>query len=191
MTQDRAPRQAVKLTGAALLKGGTTLHLTILDLSYDGCKVQGATRLGLGSEMALTIAGLDTALEAVVRWSKGDTAGLQFRHPAEEEQAPGHPPRESERIKLSGSLSLRRPGRSHYTVRMFDLAPTGCKVEFVERPKLGETLWAKFEGLEAIEAVVRWVDGFYGGIEFVRPMHPGVFAILLRKLRPGDASSSG
>jgi hypothetical protein len=33
-----------------------------------------------------------------------------------------------------------------------------------------ELLWAKFDGLDAFESRVCWVDGFYGGLEFVRPM---------------------
>ena len=30
----------------------------------------------------------------------------------------------------------------------------------MERPQAGETLWAKFQGLDAVEARVCWVDGF-------------------------------
>lgn len=59
---------------------------------------------------------------------------------------------------------------------------SGCKVELVERPRRGEVVWLKFEGLDALEAVVCWVDGFVAGVEFRREMHPAVCEHLLRKL---------
>jgi hypothetical protein len=180
---DRAPRRAVDLSGFGLLSDGTTFSLSIVDLSYDGCKVQTAQPLEPGITLKFSITGLGSALEAVVRWYANGRAGLQFLH--EEEPRQEHPPRQYERIALKAQLALRRPGRQNYQARMFDLAPSGCKVEFVERPKEGEILWARFEGLEPVEAVVRWVDGFYGGLEFVRPFHPAVFDLLLRKLQAG------
>jgi hypothetical protein len=66
---------------------------------------------------------------------------------------------------------------------LFDLATVGCKVEFVERPKAGELLWIKFDGIEAIEATVRWVDGHIGGLRFIRPFYPSVFDLLLARLQ--------
>lgn len=32
----------------------------------------------------------------------------------------------------------------------YDVSEMGCKVEFVEHPYIGEIVWAKFAGLEAI-----------------------------------------
>jgi hypothetical protein len=58
---------------------------------------------------------------------------------------------------------------------LFDASPEGCKLEFVERPSVGERLWVKFDGLEAVEATVRWVAGHVGGLEFCRPLHAAVF----------------
>jgi hypothetical protein len=59
----------------------------------------------------------------------------------------------------------------------------GCKLEFVERPELAERVWVKFEGLDAIEGQVCWIDGFVVGIEFVRPMYAAVFDALVPRLR--------
>ena len=181
---EREPRNAVQLTGFGLLNDGTTFAVQVLDLTYDGCKVRPAMVLESGTKLKFSITGLGGALDAVVRWAKGGLAGLQFIH-EEEVEAAEHPPREFERIALTAQISLRRFGRQHYQARMFDLAPTGCKVEFVERPKQGELLWAKFDGLDPAEATVRWVDGFYGGLEFVRPFHPAVFELLLCRLQGG------
>lgn len=58
---------------------------------------------------------------------------------------------------------------------VFDLSPEGCKIEFVERPGLGERVWVKFDNLEALEGSVRWVAGHVGGVQFERPLHAAVF----------------
>ena len=36
-------------------------------------------------------------------------------------------------------------------------SPQGCRCEFIERPNIGERVWVKFDGLEAIESEVRWL----------------------------------
>jgi hypothetical protein len=90
--------------------------------------------------------------------------------------------RKSERAQLSIEVMLRRAGQHSYKVRMFDLSPEGCKAEFVERPKLGEHVWVKFEGLEALEAIVCWVEGFQVGLKFEMPIHQAVFDMLITRL---------
>jgi hypothetical protein len=40
----------------------------------------------------------------------------------------------------------------------------------------------KFDGLEAIEAEVCWVEGFVAGLQFDKPIHPAVFDLLLHRL---------
>jgi hypothetical protein len=99
--------------------------------------------------------------------------------------APAGPqlPRRADRIAFDGEVSLRRPGQHHYRVRVYDASPLGCKLEFVERPSLDEHVWVKFEGLEALEALVCWVEGFAVGVEFVRPIHSAVFDALVARLR--------
>jgi len=66
---------------------------------------------------------------------------------------------------------------------VFDLSPSGCKVDFVEKPKLGDKLWLKLPGLDALESEVRWLDGFAGGVQFVRAFHPAVFELHLARLK--------
>jgi hypothetical protein len=90
--------------------------------------------------------------------------------------------RRSDRVSLNAVVSLRRAGQLNYRVRVFDASLHGCRVEFVERPKLDEQLWVKFEGLHAVEAEVCWVDGFAAGLNFVQPIHPAVFDALIASL---------
>lgn len=91
--------------------------------------------------------------------------------------------RRSARVPLDAEVQLRRSGRHHYVVTAYDVSREGCKLEFVERPRLDETVWVKFEGLDAIEAGVCWVDGHFVGVEFSRPVYPAVFDLLVSRLK--------
>ena len=62
-------------------------------------------------------------------------------------------PRKSVRIELTADVLLRRAGKSHHKVKVFDLSTHGCKAEFIERPQLDERVWVKFKQLNAIEAL--------------------------------------
>lgn len=94
----------------------------------------------------------------------------------------GKPDRDSRRNIVAAEVRLRRSGGLSYTVKAQDLSEGGCRVEFVERPRLDETVWVKFEGLDPLEAVVRWTRGFSAGLQFNRPIDPRVLEILLRRL---------
>jgi len=78
---------------------------------------------------------------------------------------------------------MRRAAKLAFRVRIYDLSPEGCKAEFVERPSIGEQLWVKFDGIEALEAKVRWIVGAKAGLKFARPLHAAVFDLLIAKLR--------
>ena len=67
--------------------------------------------------------------------------------------------RKSARVSLTAEVQLRRSGQSNYLVNVHDISPEGCKLEFVERPRLDETVWVKFDRLDAIEATVCWLNG--------------------------------
>lgn len=86
-----------------------------------------------------------------------------------------HEPRGSSRQPLDAEVRLRRAGSPGYRVRVFDASPQGCKIEFVERPAIGERVWVKFNGLEGLAATVRWVKGHTGGVRFEHPLHEAVF----------------
>ena len=88
--------------------------------------------------------------------------------------------RSPERIQFTAEAGLRRSGARAYRVRVFDLSPKGCKIEFIERPAIGERVWVKFDTLAALEGTVRWIDGHIGGLQFERPLHDAVFRRLAR-----------
>ena len=92
-------------------------------------------------------------------------------------------PRKSARVSTSALVKLRRRGHQSLTVKVFDLSPEGCKIEFFEKPSLDETVWVKFEGLEILEATVCWVEDRTAGVEFTRPMHVAVFDSIVQRLR--------
>ena len=91
--------------------------------------------------------------------------------------------RKAARTSLQAEVSIRRAGQHSFRVRIYDASPYGCRVEFVERPRLDEIVWVRFEGIEPIEGSVCWVDGMVGGVEFQRPIHPAVFDRLVGLLR--------
>lgn len=179
----REQRRTVTLPAHILCENGEITSADVLDLSYDGCRVETPVALREGSTVKLSVVALG-ANDAQVRWYADGKAGLSFAiHSAWEREIQ---PRKAERIELSADLSLRRVGRQHYRARVFDISPEGCKVEFVERPRLDELVWVKFDCLDAVEAAVCWVDGFYGGVKFLRPIYPAVFDLLLTKLQDSE-----
>lgn len=178
-TRGREHRRDVTLPANIICENGEITSADVLDLSYDGCCVETPIELREGSTVKLSVVALGVN-DAQVRWYADGKAGLSFSIQAKWERE--IKPRNAQRIELSADLSLRRVGRQQYRVRVFDISPEGCKVEFIERPRLDELVWVKFEGLEAIEAAVCWVDGFYGGLKFLRPIYPSVFDLLLARL---------
>lgn len=71
----------------------------------------------------------------------------------------------------------------NYRVNAYDLSEIGCKLEFVERPSLGEVVWVKFPDLASIESTVRWIGDFAVGVEFNSRVDGRVLQILLQRLR--------
>lgn len=177
----REARRDVKLPAVALLGDAAAVCVTVLDLSYDGCRIESALVLLPGVQFTLSVLGLGK-MPANVRWYSNGFAGLSFRPDPIEPAA--ETPRQHERVSLEAKILLRRAGRKNYVVQTTDVSPSGCRIEFVDRPSLGERHWVKFDGLEAIEGEVRWVERFNAGLKFVRPIYPAVFELLLAKLRP-------
>ncbi len=176
----REARREVKLPAVALLGDGAAFTVTVLDLSYDGCRIESELVLLPGVRFTLSVLGLGK-MPANVRWYANGFAGLSFRPDPIEPAA--ETPRQHERVALEAKILVRRAGRKNYLVQTSDLSPFGCRIEFVDRPSSGERHWVKFDCLEAIEGEVRWVEGFGAGLEFVRPIYPAVFELMLAKLR--------
>ena len=170
------------LPGEIILDDGSTKAVRVLVLSSMGCTVQTPAPLTAGSHVRLSIPDLGEFDGLVCRCSAGE-AELSFGSPAPAPAPKALQPRENQRVSLSVDVTLRRSGRATFTVRATDLSPTGCRLDFVERPAVGERLFVKFGGLDALQAEVRWVDGFTGGVRFARPIHSAVFERLIASLR--------
>jgi hypothetical protein len=175
----RPDRRVVELSGYALLPDGTTFDAKLLDLSYEGCKIRSEITLEPGAQLKLAVfrRGL---IDAEVRWFKDGIAGLVFSKA--EAPAQAHWPRRNQRVPVSADVTMRKPGQPNFRVRVLDASPSGCKVEFVDRPSENDRVWIKFDGLETMEAAVSWIEGFEMGLQFAKPIHPAVFDMLIARL---------
>jgi hypothetical protein len=176
----RRERRPVSLRALAIRKDNSTAEILLLDLSYEGCGIETPVQFEAGEAIKLSVLQRG-AIDAHVRWCSDGRAGLVFT--AEKEGQKRQSPRRSERTSLSADVSLRRLGQNSYRVKVNDLSPDGCKVELVERPRIGEHLLIKFEGLEILDAEVCWLENYVAGLRFEKPIHPAVFDLLLQRLR--------
>lgn len=184
----RRERRPVTLAAFADREDGSSIELTVVDISFDGCGVICTAKLVVGEQLTLSVLDRGCAV-ALVRWVDGARAGLSFLS-AESQELPSIQSRSHERITVEGQVTMRRVGKISFRVHVYDLSPVGCKAEFVERPRLDEQLWIKFDGLEALEARVRWLAGAKAGVEFVRPLHPAVFDLIVMRLGSAGLRSS-
>lgn len=179
----RPDRRPVELIGHALLPDGSIFDASLIDLSYEGCRIKAGQELRPGDRLKLGVFRLGL-IEAEVRWYEDGEAGLTF---APIEAAPKTLwPRRSDRVQVTASVSLRKPGKATFSSRVFDVSPEGCKVEFVDRPVVNDRVWIKFDGIENLESEVCWVDDFVMGVNFAKPMHPAVFDLLVERLGGAD-----
>ena len=175
---ERATRRPVEVPAHLVLGGGLVLDVRVLDLSYDGCRIDVPRALFEGDAVQLSVQGRGV-IEATVRWCKDGRAGLKF---AEEPEAKQHVARSGHRRTAGMEAQLRRIGRLKYAVELRDLSPDGCMIDLVERPALDEVMQVKLPGLETLQARVRWVDNYIAGLKFEHPIHPAVFELLLQRM---------
>lgn len=176
---ERRERRPVTLRGFALRDDGSTIEILLLDLSYEGCGIETPLELAPGETLRLSILRRG-AIEAKVRWCEGGKAGLVFE--SEEPVPKQHWPRRFERTMLSAEVAMRRLGKHTFKVQVFDASPDGCKLELVDKPRVDEHVLVKFDGLEALEAEVCWIEGNCAGLRFEKTIHPAVFDLLLERL---------
>jgi len=176
----RSARRPVRLRAHVLRSDGASVEVDLLDLNYDGCGIATPVELEPGEPLRLSVTGRGL-IDAEVRWCKDGKAGLRFG--AAEPMSKEATLRGANRASLSTEVRARRIGQHNYSVRIFDLSPDGAKIEVIERPRIGEQLMIKFEGIETVQAEVCWIDGFIVGLRFERPFHPAVFDLLLARLR--------
>ena len=92
-------------------------------------------------------------------------------------------PRRTDRVPIGAEISMRRSFDTRYRVQLLDFSPQGCRIELVERVRVGDRLWISLPGIETVEAITCWVDDFVAGVEFVTPLHPSVFDMLTTQMK--------
>lgn len=176
----RRERRPVDLEGHAILEDGSIIAVKVTDLSYEGCGIDVPQPLKPGSAIRLSVLRRGV-IEGHVRWYFGGKAGVIFEADATP-PGEGAKPRQGERFTLVADVTMRRQGKHSFGVTIFDASRTGCRVEFVERPDIGERVRITFKGLQPLDGRVCWVDCGCAGVQFERPIHPAVFDLLLARL---------
>ena len=180
-TPRRSARRPVSLDGYVLRADGMSVDISLLDLNYDGCGISTPVELAPGELLKLSVIGRGL-IDAEVRWWKDGKAGLFFSS-GEEEASEEKVSRQAQRSMVKPiDVRVRRVGQNAYNVRIFDLSREGARIEVVERPRVGEQMMVKFDGLEVLQSEVCWIDGFIVGLKFERPLHPAVFDLLLARM---------
>lgn len=175
---DRDSRRVVEGNCYVLRGNGTYAPVELRNLSYDGCCVGSSEDFRTGEKLSLSV-GSRGQIAVEVRWAKDGEVGLRFI-PLVEERTPVE--RKQKRRAIRCEVGLRKVGRGGYRVDVRDLSPSGCKVTLVDRPRKEDRMLVKFDGLDALDCRVRWVDGYEAGLEFDRPIHVAVFDLLLTRL---------
>jgi len=177
----RRQRRTVSMRGYILRDGGISHLVELVDLNYGGCGIRTPVALEPGEILKITVVDRGS-IPAQVRWCKSGRAGLDFA-PVESERETVE--RNADRTPVDIEAILRSRGRPSYRVRVLDLSPTGCQVEFVERPRESDRMSVKFDFLEAIDSEVLWVERSTAGLRFENPIHPAVFSLLMERLATG------
>lgn len=182
----RAERRPVRINGVARLSNYSVVPITVVNLSYDGCRIETQAQLLPGDRIQITLKG--SVANAKVCWVTDGFAGLSFtsQSPFETKTTFENDARATKRLETKISATMQRHGQVKYAVSVSDMSPSGCKVEFVDRPEIDERVHMRFQGLEAIEGIVRWIADHHAGVYFEKQIHPAVFEQLIeRSARPG------
>lgn len=172
----REERRAVVFPGWLIRGDGSTAPFELRDLTYAGCNILTEAPLGPGEQVRLAVKNRGL-VEAEVRWRRNGSVGLSFCDvdPADTSRWP----RRTKRVPVRGTVRVKRSGRARYQVMIFDLSSDGCKVEFADRPMIDESVVVRLEGIEPLEASVRWMSGCVGGLRFSKKLHPAVLSLYL------------
>jgi hypothetical protein len=89
---------------------------------------------------------------------------------------PGSEARDENRITvwLKGA-TLRERGCSAAPVIIHDLSISGFRTEWPYNLRVGDLIWLKLPGFEAMPSIVAWNANFQVGCRFQAPLHPAVF----------------
>jgi PilZ domain len=101
---------------------------------------------------------------------------------APEAPEPSGKSRIAERVEVSFGAALRQRGASGVSVQIADLSTNGFRVATHLELHPGTDVWLRLPGLEPCHARAVWCRGHYVGCEFVRPLHPAVLDMIVRKV---------
>lgn len=175
----REERRPVRLLGFLVPAGRRGDEVTLLDLSYEGCSVETDLELTAGDKVELSVMSRG-AIEAEVRWFANGKAGLVFANKEAPEKR--YWPRRHDRRPVEAQVAMRRLGKGSHRVRVYDISPSGCRVEFIDKPQLDENVVIRFDGLEGMHSEVCWTSPNCAGLRFERAIHPAVFDLLVDRL---------
>jgi hypothetical protein len=91
-------------------------------------------------------------------------------------------PRVAPRVDVSFGAALRQRGASGVSVHVADLSTSGFRVATHLDLPPGTDVWLRLPGLEPCHARAVWTRGHHVGCQFVRPLHPAVLDMVVRKL---------
>ena len=91
--------------------------------------------------------------------------------------------RSCQRLPIKGEVDFRRVMEPAYPISVEDISPVGCRISPPVNVAEGDRIWVTFGGLESLQSTVRWTHDWKAGARFERPMHPAVFASLVKRLR--------
>jgi len=86
------------------------------------------------------------------------------------------------RMDSKSEVTMRRIGGFNFQVALSNLSPGGCNVELIEEAEAGESAIARFPQLEPLGSRICWTKGRSTGVEFLTPIHPAVFDMLVSRL---------
>ena len=89
--------------------------------------------------------------------------------------------RRQERTTAEMGAGLRQRGASGVSVQIIDLSVTGFRASTHLDLNDGADVWLKLSGLEALHAKVAWQNGYLVGCEFLKPLHPAVLQMVVRR----------
>lgn len=96
--------------------------------------------------------------------------------------SPEPKPRIAPRVDVSFGAALRQRGASGVSVHVADLSTSGFRVATHLDLPPGTDVWLRLPGLEPCHARAVWTRGHHVGCQFVRPLHPAVLDMVVRKL---------
>jgi PilZ domain len=93
------------------------------------------------------------------------------------------------RVEAKSEVAMRRIGGFNFQAPLSNLSPGGCNVELVEEAEAGESAIARFPQLEPLGSRICWTKGRTTGLEFLTPIHPAVFDLVVSRLPPRESAA--